>query len=116
MKNAFWMSGLAAAMLLGGCDPRTPLFGVHSKDGVSGDSPVEIAASLQNLRKSLSPKRAEEFGYAVDTLTRVVPDQMDSRTVGVVSPQFIQMVRGRNADQIIQLATLYRLSAPPNPR
>jgi len=98
--------------MLGGCDMH---HGGHSDlEGIRGETVTEVAAALNRMAGGLSPKKAQEFHLAVDTLTRVVPDKHDSRTVGEMSPQFVSMVKGRNADQIIQLAVLYRVNAPPD--
>lgn len=114
MKIPLILSGLCFALLLGAC-------GMHhmahdEAEGIRGETVTEVAAALNRMKGQLAPKKAEEFGHALDTLTRVVPDKYDSRTVGEMSPQFVSMVRGRNADQIIQLAVLYRVNAPPDRR
>ncbi|MFT3965355.1 MAG: hypothetical protein QM690_05690 [Sphingobium sp.] len=111
------LSSLSLAPLAGGCGTHA-LDAEHAatSDAVRGESPLEVASSLQRMGSKLSPAKAQQFSNAVDTLTRVVPDQTDSRTVGNMSPQFVRMVQGRTADQIIQLAVLYRVSAPPDRR
>ncbi|HEX7856566.1 MAG TPA: hypothetical protein VF503_23055 [Sphingobium sp.] len=107
---------MAFASLVGGCGLHG--IGAEQRDavGAQGETPAEIASSLQRMGSRLSSEKAVEFGHAVDTLTRVTPDKTDSRTVGDMSPQFVRMVQGRNADQIIQLADLYRAAAPPDRR
>lgn len=112
MKIPFLLSGLIPALLLGACDVHRS---AHlDADGVRGETASEVAAALQRVSSRLSPAKAVEFAHAVDTLSRVTPDKYDSRTVGEMSPQFLRMVQGRNADQIIQLAVLYRVNAPPD--
>lgn len=108
------ISLLAAALALAACDRH-----VVAHAGISGDSPQEIATSIRTMRMQLDGAKEAQFTQAIATLSLVVPDRNDSRTVGAISPQFSQMVRGRDADGIIQLAELYRNSVPeerPYPR
>jgi hypothetical protein len=112
MKYVFQLSSLAIALVVGGCGLHN--MGHPEPEGIKGETVSEVASSLARMQGNLSPKKAEEFSHAVDTLTRVTPDKFDSRTVGEMSPQFVAMVRGRNADQIIQLAVLFRGAAPPD--
>ena len=112
MKYAFQLSSLAVALIVGGCGLHN--MGRPEAEGIRGETASEVASSLAQMQSRLSPQKAEEFAHAVDTLTRVTPDKYDSRTYGDMSPQFVSMVRGRDADQIIQLAVLYRGAAPPD--
>jgi hypothetical protein len=107
---------LALTILVGGCGMHGMEADYHGGGGeaIQAETPAEAASALQSMGSRLSPAKAQQLSNAVDTLTRVVPDKMDDRTVGEMSPQFVKMVQGRNADQIIQLATLYRLAAPPD--
>ncbi|HEX7872790.1 MAG TPA: hypothetical protein VF475_07765 [Sphingobium sp.] len=114
MKNALILSSLALAFGAGGCGVHDIAAEYSGSDAVSGETPMEVASALQRMGGKLPPAKAAQLSYAVDTLTRVVPDKHDSRTVGEMSPQFVSMMQGRNADQIIQLATLYRDAAPPD--
>jgi hypothetical protein len=98
-----------AACPLGACNPHIH---VQHSDAVSGDSPQEVAASITYMRQTLDAQKEAQFTQAISTLSLVVPDKNDGGSVGYISPQFTQMVKGRNADQIIQLAQLYRLSVP----
>jgi hypothetical protein len=79
---------------------------------IVGDTPVEVASSIMLMETSLDVNRQAAFGEAVATLTLVVSDKMDGRTYGNISPEFVRLVQGRSADQVIQLAETYRLSVP----
>ena len=116
MKKALKLKCLLLIAFTTACDDHG--FGARrsSFEAIDAETPAEVDAALQRMRDRLSPARAAELSRAVDTLTRVVPDKHDRRTVGEISPQFVNMVRGRNADEIIRLAILYRVSAPPDPR
>jgi hypothetical protein len=114
MKNALILSGLAFVCLIGACGLHDIGGGHAQSDGAKGESPAEMAISLKMMGERLSPEKKVEFGHAVDTLTHVTPDKNDSRTVGDMSPQFVDLVQGRDADSIIQLANLYRAAAPPD--
>lgn len=92
--------------LLGGC-------GFVRPDRIEGDTPQEVAYSLFEVQSHLDPDRAERFAQAITTLTLVVPDKNDARSIGYMSPQFARMVSGRSVDQVIALADTYRTAAPP---
>lgn len=64
------------------------------------------------MRSSLTGEKKARFESALNTLMLVTPDKDDSRAVGNLTPQFASMIHGRDADQIIQLADVYRGSVP----
>lgn len=107
MTKARRISILMLALSLGACD-------VHRQQRleVAGNSPQEIASSITYMRQTLDAKKEAQFAQAISTLSLVVPDKNDAAAIGYISPQFARLVHGRNVDQIIQLAELYRLSVP----
>ncbi|HEX7822918.1 MAG TPA: hypothetical protein VF463_20155 [Sphingobium sp.] len=109
IRNIF--QGLAVALPLLACAcSHTDEF--PDAPRIVGDSPADVALSITRIKARLDPDKQVEFGHAVMTLALVSPDKNDARAVGNMTPHFAQMVKGRNADQIIQLAALYRASIP----
>lgn len=100
------------ALALGACDTH-PL---RNREMIGGDTTAEIAISIASMRQSLKGEKQAKFTQAVASLTLAMPDKHDTASVGDMTPQFARMVKGRNADQIIQLAELYRLSVPMDRR
>ncbi len=88
--------------------------GIH----VGGTSPLDIYESLEAIERKLQGRKRAEFRQAVSTLKLVVTDRTSSSAVtsaySEITPQFVGMVRNRSAEEIIQIATIYRASAPPD--
>jgi hypothetical protein len=100
---------LLLPLLTGACNH---VFDVSDDARVTGESPGDVASSLLRIRARLAPDKQVEFGQAVNTLTLAMPDKHDERSIGYMTPTFAAMVKGRDADQIIQLAALYRSAVP----
>ncbi len=100
---------LAMPLATGGCNH---VFEAVDTGKITGESPRDVASSIVRLKARLPAGKRIEFGHAVTTLTLVVPDKQDPRSIGYMTPGFAAMVRGRSVDQIIQLAVLYRASVP----
>lgn len=109
MQNAFRGFSFLLPLLMCACSHVDE---VPDPPRVAGNSPRDVAVSILRLKASLPAHKQVEFGHAVMTLALVSPDKSDDRTVGYMTPQFARMVAGRNADQIIDLAALYRASIP----
>jgi hypothetical protein len=105
---------IVLAMTLFACGCSAAAF--PDPDRIVGDTPGDIASSITRLKARLDPDRKAVFAEAVTTLTLVVPDKNDRRSIGYMSPDFVRMVSGRTVDQIVQLAVLYRLSVPRDHR
>lgn len=108
-QNARIVAAIALSLLACACSHshKTP-----DPAKIAGESPRDVASSIALLKAGLDPDKRLLFGQAVTTLTLVVQDKNDSRTIGYMSPHFAKMVHGRNVDQIIALADLYRASVP----
>jgi hypothetical protein len=104
-------TALALAMTFLACACMRPGAAADA-DRVTGDTPGEVSSSIRRVSAELDSDKQVQFSEAITSLTLAMSDRNDSHSVGLMSPRFAQTISGRNADQIIQLAALYRSSAP----
>lgn len=79
---------------------------------ISGDTPIDVAQSIYNLAMDLPPDKRQEFSTAIASLQLVVTDRQLQTEQTTVTPQLVQIVRGRTPFEVIQLAAVYRNSFP----
>jgi hypothetical protein len=75
---------------------------------LTGDSAYEMQQSIMITARNLSPERREEFERAVETIMLVTTDRRLSVSEDRLSPQAIQLLKGRTVSQVIENAKLIR--------
>ena len=89
----------AALLLLAGCasKPITTL---------RGETALEMQSSIQMVRENMRPDRREVFDRAVATIVFSATDRRFTQNSDRLTPQSIKMLRGLNANQVIETAKL----------
>jgi hypothetical protein len=96
-----------ALVLLAGC-------AAEKYDRIKGDTPNEVAVSVSLIAGELDPDKQAAFNSAVDLLRMTATDRYGSRFASV-TPQMALQLRGRTAEDVIQMATVYRSAIPVYP-
>ncbi|MBO9577030.1 MAG: hypothetical protein J7494_14965 [Sphingobium sp.] len=90
-----------AMLLLAGCTTK-------AATTLSGETALEMQSSIQMVRANMSPDRREAFDRAVATIVFSATDRRFSRGGDRLTPQSIAMLRGLDANQVIETAKLLR--------
>jgi hypothetical protein len=89
----------AALLLLAGCAPK-PITTLR------GETALEMQSSIQMVRENMQPDRRELFDRAVATIVFSATDRRFTQSNDRLTPQSIKMLRGLNANQVIETAKL----------
>jgi hypothetical protein len=73
-----------------------------------GDTALEMQSSIQMVRANMMPDRREAFDRAVATIVFSATDRRFTQGGDRLTPQSIKMLRGLNANQVIETAKLLR--------
>lgn len=73
-----------------------------------GDTALEMQSSIQMVRANMMPDRRETFDRAVATIVFSATDRRFTQSGDRLTPQSIKMLRGLNANQVIETAKLLR--------
>jgi hypothetical protein len=95
--------------LFAGCSAQ------NKYDRVTGDTPSEISLSLTLMAENLPPEKQSAFIGALDMIRTTAQDRMMASKVASITPQMAQQLRGRTADDVIQMAAIYRSAIPVYP-
>jgi hypothetical protein len=75
---------------------------------LGGDTALEMQSSIQTLRADMTPDRQEEFDQAVATIIYSAKDRRLTQSGDRLTPDSIRMLKGLNANQVIETAKLLR--------
>jgi hypothetical protein len=71
-----------------------------------GETALEMQSSIQMVRANMLPDRRETFDRAVATIVFSATDRRFTQGSDRLTPQSIKMLRGLNANQVIETAKL----------
>ena len=91
----------ASVLLLAGCAAK------HATV-LSGDNAYEMQSSILTLAEKLPPARRDEFNEAVATIVFQATDRRLAYDGDRLTPQAIQMLKGRTVSQVIETAKTIR--------
>jgi outer membrane biogenesis lipoprotein LolB len=91
----------AAFLLLAACTQKP-------RGVLDGDTALEMQSSIQMVRANLNTDRQEEFDQAVATIIYSAKDRRFTQNADRLTPESIRMLKGLNANQVIETAKLLR--------
>ena len=91
----------AVALLLAGCATKRPTV-------LEGETALEMQSSILTLSANLQPERRAEFDRAVATIVFSATDRRFAQNGDRLTPQSINMLKGRTVHQVIEDAKLIR--------
>ena len=91
----------ASILLLAGCAAK------HATV-LSGDNAYEMQSSILTLAENLTPARRAEFNQAVATIVFQATDRRLAYDGDRLTPQSIQLLKGRTVNEVIETAKLIR--------
>lgn len=100
---------ILGAILLNACG--TDVTGTALR--IDGTDDGSYRSSLHDMLESVDSRTQADLSHAIETIDIAHSDgQFGVSVKGGVNPNLIQAVRGRNAQEIINMATVMRSSAP----